>query len=176
MPPRIRITDVSPRDGLQNEPAPIPTADKVRLVDALSDCAVDEVEVSSFVSPKWVPQLGDAAEVFAGITPRAGVTYSALVPNERGLESAIEVRRATLARVARALPDKLAVFTAASQTFSRRNTNATIEQTIDRFRSVAAYCKASAIPLRAYVSCAIACTNRSVSIRSWLMSASARST
>lgn len=154
---RIRITDVSPRDGLQNEPRPIAAADKVRLVDALSGSGVDEIEVSSFVSPKWVPQLGDAAEVFARVTAVRGITYSALVPNERGLESAIEVRAASLARTGRALPDKLSVFTAASQTFSRRNTNATIEETITRFAPIAAYCRSNAIPLRGYVSCAIAC-------------------
>ncbi len=155
--PRVRITDVSPRDGLQNEPTPIPTADKVRLIDSLSLTGVDEIEVSSFVSPRWVPQLGDAAEVFSAITPAPAITYSALVPNERGLESAIAVRAATLARLGRALPDKLAVFTAASQTFSRRNTNATIEETIHRFAPIAAYCKAQRIPLRGYISCVIAC-------------------
>lgn len=157
MPDRIRITDVSPRDGLQNEPSPIPTADKVRLIDALSRTGVDEIEVSSFVSPKWIPQLGDAADVFAAITPSPHITYSALVPNERGLESAIAVRAATLARLGRALPDKLAVFTAASQTFAKKNTNATIEETITRFAPIAAYCKSNSIPLRGYISCVIAC-------------------
>lgn len=159
MPARVRITDVAPRDGLQNEAGTISAADKVRLVDALSRSGVDEIEVSSFVSPRWVPQLGDAAEVFAGLSPRDGVTYSALVPNERGLQSALDARAASLARHGRPLPDKLAVFTAASQTFSQRNTNATIEQTIERFRPIAAACGAlpGRLPLRGYVSCAVAC-------------------
>ncbi|MCB9841017.1 MAG: hydroxymethylglutaryl-CoA lyase [Phycisphaeraceae bacterium] len=154
---RVRITDVAPRDGLQNEPGGIPAREKAALVDALSAAGVDEVEVSSFVSPKWVPQLGDAAEVFSLISPRDGVVYSALVPNERGLSGAMEVRAASKARHGRALPDKLAVFTAASQTFSRKNTNATIEETIERFAPIAAACRGEGIPLRGYISCIVAC-------------------
>lgn len=157
MPERVRITDVAARDGLQNEAAPIPTARKIRLVDALSASACDEVEVSSFVSPRWVPQLGDAAEVFAGIAPRAGVAYSALVPNDRGLAAALAVRDATRARFGRALPDKLAVFTAASQTFSQKNTGASIAESIARFGPIASACREHTIPLRAYISCVIAC-------------------
>lgn len=157
MPGLVRITDVSPRDGLQNEPGAIATTDKVRLIDSLSVTGIDEVEVSSFVSPKWVPQLGDAAEVFEAIRPAPGVVYSALVPNERGLDSALRVRAATLARHGRALPDKLSVFTAASQTFSKRNTNASIEESIARFGPVAAACRSERIALRAYVSCIVAC-------------------
>src|SRR6185295_10186844 len=93
MPERVRITEVGPRDGLQNEPGVIPTADKVRLVELCSAMGVDEVEVSSFVSPKWVPQLGDAAPLFAAVGPSKppGVAYSALVPNERGVEAALAI-------------------------------------------------------------------------------------
>lgn len=156
MPDCVRVTDVAPRDGLQNEPGAIPATAKIALIDAVSASGVDEVEVTSFVSARWVPQLGDAREVFSAITPRDSVVYSALVPNERGLDDALAVRAATAAR-GRAIPDKLAVFTAASQTFAQRNTNATIEQTIERFRPVAAACAAERIPLRAYISCAVAC-------------------
>ena len=105
----IRITEVGPRDGLQNEPGVIKTQDKIRFIDALSATSVAEIEVSSFVSPKWVPQLGDAAEVFRGIRRVPGVIYSALVPNETGLDAALELGDHR--------PDKIAVFTAASETF-----------------------------------------------------------
>lgn len=155
MPERARITEVGPRDGLQNEPRAIPTADKIALVRALMATGVDEVEVSSFVSPKWVPQLGDAREVFLGIAhdkPR-GMQLSALVPNEKGLDAALEVNQQAGAR----LIDKVSVFTAASETFSKRNTNASIAETIDRFRPVVARAKAEGLLVRAYVSCAIAC-------------------
>lgn len=151
----VRITDVAPRDGLQNEPGTIPTADKVRLVRALADARVDEIEVSSFVSPKWVPQLGDAAELFAELAdPKPpGVCFSALVPNERGLSAALEVNR----RAGRRLIDKIAVFTAASETFSERNTAASIAQTLERFRPVVPAAHAAGLLVRGYVSCAIAC-------------------
>ena len=110
----IRLVEVGPRDGLQNEKTVIPTDVKVAFVDALSDAGFDEIEVSSFVSPKWVPQLADAAEVFAGITRRPGVRYTALVPNEAGLARAVAARA-----------DKVSVFTAASESFTRKNINAT---------------------------------------------------
>jgi len=154
----LRITEVGPRDGLQNEKTIIPTEDKVRFVDLLSECGFAEIEVSSFVSPKWVPQLGDAAEVFARIKRRPGVIYSALVPNEKGLEGAIAAK-----------VDKIAVFTAASETFSLKNTNATIAQTLERFAPVIRKAKSQAssgdgidktgagLPVRAYISCAVAC-------------------
>jgi hydroxymethylglutaryl-CoA lyase len=140
---RIRIVEVGPRDGLQNEAALIPTELKVAFVDALSGAGFDEIEVSSFVSPKWVPQLADAAEVFARIARRPGVTYSALVPNEQGLDRAIAARA-----------DKIAVFTAASETFTRTNINATIAESIERFRPVVAR---SPVPVRGYVSTAFHC-------------------
>ena len=155
---RVRITDVAPRDGLQSEPRPIPAAEKARLIEAIGRTGVDEIEVSSFVSPKWIPQLGDAAEVFAELAQRgarrAGVVYSALVPNLRGME---EVARLNAeAQVV----DKIAVFTAATETFSKRNTNATIAETLQRFAPVAEMARSmpgGAIAVRGYVSCAVAC-------------------
>lgn len=162
---RVRITDVSPRDGLQNEPAPVATADKVRLVRALMAAGVDEVEVTSFVSPRWVPQLGDAAEVFAALAQGGvggagaaggaggGVLLSALVPNERGLEAALEVNR----RAGRGLIGKVSVFTAASETFAQKNTNGSIAETLDRFVGVIGRAKGAGLAVRGYVSCAIAC-------------------
>ncbi|HEX7024617.1 MAG TPA: hydroxymethylglutaryl-CoA lyase [Gemmatimonadales bacterium] len=140
---RVRIVEVGPRDGLQNEARPVPTDVKVAFVDALSECGFDEIEVSSFVSPKWIPQLADAEEVFRRIRRAPGVTYMALVPNLQGLE------RATAAGA-----DKVAVFTAASETFSRKNTNATIAETLARFRPVVA---AAGMPVRGYISTAFHC-------------------
>ncbi len=144
--PEITLCEVGPRDGLQSEKTPIPTAAKIALVNALSDAGFSEIEVSSFVSPKWVPQLGDAAEVFAGIQRRPGVVYSALVPNFKGFEAAME-----------AGVHKIAVFTAASETFSRRNTNATIEETLERFAPVVAEARAAGVAVRGYISCVVAC-------------------
>ncbi len=144
--PRIRLTEVGPRDGLQNEARALSTDVKVAFVDLLSACGFAEIEASSFVSPKWVPQLGDAAEVFARIQRKPGVVYSALVPNEQGLDSALQAK-----------VDKIAVFTAASETFSRKNTNATIAQTLERFAPVIKGAREGKLPVRAYISCAIAC-------------------
>jgi hydroxymethylglutaryl-CoA lyase len=135
--------EVGPRDGLQNEARIVPTDVKIRFIDALSETGLSEIEVSSFVSPKWVPQLADAAEVFAGIRRAPGVIYSALVPNRRGLDGAIAARA-----------DKVAVFTAASETFSMRNTNATIAESLDRFRPVL---RDATVPVRGYVSTAFHC-------------------
>ena len=142
----LRITDVSPRDGLQAERGTVVTADKVRLVEAVAAAGVAEVEVSSFVSPARVPQLADAAEVFAAIHRRPGVVYSALVPNERGLE------RAMAAKV-----DKIAVFTAASETFSQRNLNASIGETMNRLRPTVAGAKSAGLAVRGYVSTVVQC-------------------
>ncbi|MEN0020319.1 MAG: hydroxymethylglutaryl-CoA lyase [Planctomycetota bacterium] len=153
----IRITEVAPRDGLQNEPGVIATADKAELVRRLMSIGAAEVEVSSFVSPKWIPQLGDAAKVFAAIAdePRDGVMLSALVPNERGMQSLLKVNKD--AGGDRPLIGKVSVFTAASETFSHRNTNATIAETIERFRPVIAKARAHNLATRGYVSCAVAC-------------------
>ena len=140
---RVRIVEVGPRDGLQNESRQIPTEVKIEFVDALSGCGLDEIEVSSFVSPKWIPQLADAEQVFAGIQRVTGETNMALVPNEQGLE-----------RAERAQADKVAVFTAASETFSLKNTNATIAETLGRFKRVVARAK---VPVRGYISTAFHC-------------------
>ena len=150
---RVRITDVSPRDGLQNEAGVIATADKATLVRLLAASGVDEVEVTSFVSPKWVPQLGDAAELLALLNQpgRAGPpVFSVLVPNAKGMEG-------VLAGPVRGVIDRVAVFTAASETFSKRNTNATIAETIERFRPVVVQAHAHGLPVRGYISCVIAC-------------------
>lgn len=145
----IRVTEVGPRDGLQNEKTAISTDEKVRFVDLLSASGVAEIEVSSFVSSRWVPQLGDAEEVFQRITRRAGVVYSALVPNEKGFERAMALGEDR--------PDKVSVFTAASETFSRKNTNASIAETLERFKPVIAQAKQGGVPVRAYISCVVAC-------------------
>jgi hydroxymethylglutaryl-CoA lyase len=134
---------VGPRDGLQNEPTPIATELKVAFIDALSRSGLADIEVSSFVSPRWVPQLADAEEVFRRITRAPDVRYWALVPNLTGLE------RATAARV-----DGVAVFAAASETFSRRNTNASIAETLERFAPVV---DGATVPVRGYVSTAFHC-------------------
>ncbi|HYD01011.1 MAG TPA: hypothetical protein VEB22_07265, partial [Phycisphaerales bacterium] len=160
---RVRITDVSPRDGLQNEAGVIPALEKVRLVELLCATGVDEVEVTSFVSAKWVPQLGDAREVFEGLaglglTPLPGgeggvrqPVLSVLVPNERGMQSALEVHGRGR------LIGKVSVFTAASETFSQRNTNAAIAETLERFKPVIAAARENRLPVRGYISCAVEC-------------------
>jgi len=155
MPERVRITDVAPRDGLQNEPGFVPTASKAELVRALSGAGVREVEVTSFVRPEWVPQLGDAAalcDLLAGHKPE-GVRYSALVPNEKGLEGVLAANE----RAGMKLIDKVSVFTAASETFSRKNTNGSIAETIERFRPVVAGAQRNGLAVRGYVSCVVAC-------------------
>ena len=142
----VTIYEVGPRDGLQNEARPIPTADKIRLVDLLTAAGLRRIEVTSFVSPKWVPQLADAAQVMAGVARAPGVTYAALAPNLRGYEAAREARA-----------DEVAVFAAASETFSQRNVNATIAESFERFAPVAAAARADGIALRGYVSCVTDC-------------------
>ena len=142
----VRITEVGPRDGLQNEKGIVPVDAKVAFVDVLSEAGFPEIEVSSFVSPKWVPQLGDAAEVFARIRRRPGTVYSALVPNERGMEGALAAQ-----------VDKVAVFAAASEGFSRANTGGSIAEVLARFAPVIASARAARIPVRGYVSCVVRC-------------------
>ncbi len=146
MPEFVRITDVGPRDGLQNEATPVPTAAKVALIDALAGAGLPEVEATAFVRSDLIPQLADAAEVMSTIERRPSTVYSTLVPNERGFDAAVT-----------AGTDKVAVFTAASETFSQRNTNTSIEGTLHRFAPVFARCDAQDIPLRAYVSTVVAC-------------------
>lgn len=145
-PPRPRLFEVGPRDGLQNEGAVIPLGAKVAFIDALSETGLCEIEAGAFVSPKAVPQMADSLEVFENIRRKEGVVYSALVPNEQGLDRALEAEA-----------DKVAVFTAASETFNRRNINATIAQSIERFRPVVARAKKARLQVRAYVSTAFHC-------------------
>lgn len=146
MRPSVRITEVGPRDGLQNEPNPVATDAKVEFVDLLSGCGFPEIEVSSFVNPRRVPQLADAAEVFRRISRRAGTVYSALVPNERGMEAALA-----------AGAGKVAVFAAASEGFSRANTGGSIDEVVARFAPVVSAARAARIPVRGYVSCVVRC-------------------
>jgi hydroxymethylglutaryl-CoA lyase len=143
---RVRVVEVGPRDGLQNEPATIPTETKIAFVDALSAAGYDEIEVTAFVSPAWVPQLADAEQVLSRIRRREGVRYSALVPNEQGLDRALRARA-----------DRVAVFTAASETFNRKNINATIAESIERFRPVVPRAHAEGLAVRGYISTAFWC-------------------
>jgi len=145
-PASVTIVEVGPRDGLQNEAAAIGTADKIAFVDALSGAGHRAIEVSAFVSPKWVPQMADAADVFAGITRRPGTRYSALVPNLAGLSRAIDAR-----------VDEIAIFAAASETFSRRNINQSVAESLATYRGVCEAAKAAGLPVRAYVSTAFGC-------------------
>lgn len=146
LPPRVDIVEVGPRDGLQNEKGVVPTAAKVAFVTGLAGAGFPEIEVTSFVSAKWVPQLADAGELLAALSPREGVVYSALVPNEKGMERAIAcgVRR-------------VAVFTAASETFNRKNINASIDESLERFVPVLALAAAAGVSVRGYVSTAFVC-------------------
>ncbi len=142
----VRIVEVGPRDGLQNEKTIIAAADKIALIDRLSQTGLRSIEATSFVSPKWVPQLADAAEVFAGITRKPGVAYPVLVPNEQGYERAIA-----------AGATEVAIFTAASEAFNRKNINATIDESIERFVPVLARAKADGVKVRGYVSTVLGC-------------------
>ncbi len=146
LPARVRVTEVGPRDGLQNEKEVVPTDAKVAFVEALAAAGLPEVEVSSFVSPKWVPQLADAEDVFRRLRRREGVVYSALVPNERGMERALAcgVR-------------KVAVFAAATESFSRRNTNGSVAEVLGRFVPVVAAARRGGVAVRGYLSTAFGC-------------------
>ena len=145
-PGRVKIVEVGPRDGLQNEAASIATAAKVAFVDALSAAGHQVIEVSAFVSPKWVPQMADAADVFAAIARRPGTRYTALVPNAAGLARAIEARA-----------DEIAIFAAASESFSRKNINQGIDASLDTYRAVCEEATSAGLPIRAYVSTAFGC-------------------
>ena len=145
-PSRVTIVEVGPRDGLQNEAALIETADKIAFVDALSAAGHRVIEVSAFVSPKWVPQMADAAEVFAGISRKPGTRYTALVPNPTGLQRAIDAR-----------VDEIAVFAAASESFSRRNINQSIDESLKAYRDVCTKAREVNLSVRAYVSTAFGC-------------------
>ena len=142
----VEIVEVGPRDGLQNEPRPIPTADKIALIDALSPCGFRRIEAASFVSPKAVPQMADGAAVLAGIARAPGVRYAALTPNLKGYQAAVA-----------AGASEGAVFGSASEGFSRANINASIAESFARFAPVLEAAQADGLPMRGYVSCAIAC-------------------
>jgi hydroxymethylglutaryl-CoA lyase len=146
VPARVTIVEVGPRDGLQNEATAVSTADKIAFVDKLSATGLPVVEVSAFVSPKWVPQMADAAEVFAGIARRPGTRYAALVPNLAGLE-----------RAHRAGVSEVGIFAAASETFSSRNINKSIAESLDTYRAVCARAAELGMRVRGYVSTAFGC-------------------
>ncbi|MEZ0471926.1 hydroxymethylglutaryl-CoA lyase [Luteimonas salinilitoris] len=145
-PDTVRIVEVGPRDGLQNERAHVPTAAKIELIDRLSATGLKTIEATSFVSPKWIPQLADAAEVYAGIGRRPGVAYPVLVPNETGYDRARAVG-----------VEEIAVFTAASEAFNRRNINASIDESLQRFAPVLARACADGVRVRGYVSTVLGC-------------------
>ena len=145
-PKRVTIVEVGPRDGLQNEARVIPTGAKIAFIDALSAAGLPVIEATSFVDPRWIPQLADADDVLRGIAYKTGVRYPVLVPNEKGMERA-------LAAGAR----EVAVFTAASETFNKRNTNATIAQSLERFAPVVALARREKVRVRGYVSTAFGC-------------------
>ncbi len=146
LPGRVKLVDVGPRDGLQNEKSPVPAAVKIELVHRLQDAGLTEIEVTSFVSPKWVPQMADAAEVMAGIHRKPGVRYSVLTPNMKGFEAALASK-----------PDEIVVFGAASEAFSQRNINCSIAESIERFRPVVDAARRSGIHVRGAISCAVGC-------------------
>ena len=146
LPSHVRLVEVGPRDGLQNEAQPISVADKVRLVDALSAAGLRYIEVGSFVSPKWVPQMAGSAEVFAQIQRKPGVTYGALAPNLRGFEDALA-----------AGVKEVAVFAAASEAFSQRNINCSISESLERFAPIMAAARQHGVSVRGYVSCVLGC-------------------
>jgi hydroxymethylglutaryl-CoA lyase len=148
--PRVKLVEVGPRDGLQNEKQNVPAAVKIELVHRLQAAGFTEVEVTSFVSPKWVPQMADNAQVMAGIQREPGVRYSVLTPNMKGLEAAMAAPRSEW-------PDEIVVFAAATEAFSHRNINCSIEESIERFRPVAELARAHGIYVRGAISCAVGC-------------------
>jgi hydroxymethylglutaryl-CoA lyase len=146
LPDRVRLVDVGPRDGLQNEKATVPTDVKVALIDMLADAGFPAVEATAFVSPKWVPQMADAADVMARIARKAGVRYPVLTPNQKGFEAALA-----------AGADEVAVFVAASESFSRKNINCSIAESLERAQPVFDAAKAGGVRVRGYISCVLGC-------------------
>jgi hydroxymethylglutaryl-CoA lyase len=146
LPSKVKIVDVGPRDGLQNEKQPVPAAVKVELVHRLQDAGLCEIEVTSFVSPKWVPQMADNAEVMAGVQRKAGVRYSVLTPNLQGFEAAVKTA-----------PDEIVVFASASEVFSQKNINCSIAESIERFAPVVQAARAAGIYVRGAMSCTVGC-------------------
>ncbi|MDO8456539.1 MAG: hydroxymethylglutaryl-CoA lyase [Burkholderiaceae bacterium] len=145
-PAKVKLVDVGPRDGLQNEKQPVPAAVKIELVHRLQDAGLKNIEVTSFVSPKWVPQMADNAEVLAGIRRQPGVCYSVLTPNMQGFEASLGSQ-----------PDEIVVFGAASEAFSQRNINCSIAESIERFRPVVEAARAKGIHVRGAMSCTVGC-------------------
>jgi hydroxymethylglutaryl-CoA lyase len=145
-PKRVKIVDVGPRDGLQNEPAEISTETKIELVERLADAGLRCIEAGAFVSPKWVPKMADSADVMARINRKPGVVYSVLTPNLKGFEGAVAARA-----------DEVAVFGAASEAFSQKNINCSIAESLDRFKPVCDAATAAAMPVRGYISCVLGC-------------------
>ena len=145
-PARVKLIDVGPRDGLQNEKQPVPAAIKIELVQRLQDAGLKEIEVTSYVSPKWVPQMGDNVEVMAGITRKSGVLYSVLTPNLKGFEAAVASN-----------PDEIVVFGAASEAFSQKNINCSIAESIERFAPVVQAALDAGIAVRGAMSCTVGC-------------------
>ena len=146
LPTQVRVYEVGPRDGLQNEKVILPASVKIELINRLSETGLTHIEATSFVSPKWVPQMGDAPEVMAGIERKAGVTYPVLVPNEKGMEGALA-----------AGATEIAVFAAASEGFSQKNINCSIAESLERFKPVIAMAQKNNINVRGYVSCVVGC-------------------
>jgi hydroxymethylglutaryl-CoA lyase len=146
LPSKVKIVEVGPRDGLQNEKQSVSTATKVELIRRLGDAGLKSIEATAFISPKWVPQMADAAEVMAKIERREGVAYSVLVPNMKGFEAALA-----------AGAKEIAIFGAASETFSQKNINCSIAESLERFRSVVAAAREADIKVRGYVSCVLGC-------------------
>ena len=146
LPSRVQLIDVGPRDGLQNEKQPVPAAVKIELVHRLQAAGLSEIEVTSFVSPKWVPQMADNAAVMAGIQRQAGVRYSVLTPNLQGFEAALKTQ-----------PDEIVVFGAASEAFSQKNINCSIAESIERFAPVVQAALAAGIAVRGAMSCTVGC-------------------
>jgi len=146
IPSRVRLIDVGPRDGLQNEKTPVPAGVKIELVHRLQAAGLREIEVTSYVSPKWVPQMADNHEVMAGITRQDGVRYSVLTPNLKGFEAAVADR-----------PDEIVVFGAASEAFSQKNINCSIAESIERFAPVVAAARDAGIAVRGAMSCTVGC-------------------
>ncbi|MES2928356.1 MAG: hydroxymethylglutaryl-CoA lyase [Pseudomonadota bacterium] len=146
IPSRVRLIDVGPRDGLQNEKTPVPAAVKIELVHRLQQAGLKEIEVTSYVSPKWVPQMADNHEVMAGITRQSGVAYSVLTPNLKGFEAAVLDK-----------PDEIVVFGSASEAFSQRNINCSIAESIERFAPVVEAARAAGIRVRGAMSCTVGC-------------------
>ena len=146
LPSHVTMVEVGPRDGLQNEPKNVPVETRVQLIEMLADAGLSHIEAGSFVSPKWVPQMADTGKILSALVPRTGVRYSVLTPNIRGFEDALH-----------AGAKEVAIFSAASETFSQKNINCSIEESFQRFEPIAAAAKQKGITVRGYVSCVLGC-------------------